>query len=1186
MRCFRLDRSSFGTNVSIYGFQVLSCHRLRELLWQRCLSAVALMLPLLAPGWTRAQTSPPAVPPSVTAQNTPAPATVSVQLAQDPDLSPDGSQLAFSWRGDIWTVASTGGRARRLTHHEGHDRSPKYSPDGQSIAFTSDRDGAVQVYLLPVAGGQPRQLTHHTAGFQLEAWYPDGESLLVSGQRDHFWKRAERFFKISILKRQAEQLLFDDYGSEGRLSGDGRQLLFTREGPAWWRQGYQGSQAAQIWRFDGETKSFDQLLHPATGARWPLWKPAGDGFYYVGSGANAQNLFQFDFTTRQSTQLTSFTRDSVVFPCLARNGSVLVFRHLFDFYRWVPTANEPPQRLVIEVADDQTGTALERRTLTTSNHVSYSRDGLEIAFIAGGDVWVMDTELREPRQVTNTPEEEREVQFSPDGKSLVFVSDQQGQTDLWSAQRVQGDRFWWLNDAFTLTRLTNNSAVEADPKWNPDGSRLAFVQGLGELVHTAPDGSDLKSITRSFNSPDYNWSPDGRWMAYAQSDDDFNRDVWIAPIDGSTAPLNISRHPDNDGSPVWSPDGRALAFTGRRANEEVDIFYVWLRAADEEVSRRDRTLRKALEKMQKGRPKKTATKAAGSAPENAAESGSDSPRRTVPEMVIDIEGIQERVHRLPIADSTESQLFWSHDGKKLAFSATIEGKRGTYFVEFPEDLKPKSLVAQVGTHARWLESGQVVWLSLGTPAAISATGTPASYRFQVRQEFPRSARDAAVFDQCWRVMRDQYYDERLNNRDWNEVRQKYRDMAAQAHDPETLTRVIQLMLGELNGSHLGFTLRGEETAMGAEPPTSPNPAAPTDPPPATDPAATPARAGKWQVTTAHLGLRFDAAHRGPGLLVRDVIPESPAAQLKTKIKPGETVVAIQGQTVDPTTDLTLVLNGPPDRELVLKVKSEAGAERQVTLRPITYADARRLLYDAWVKANRRRVEQLSAGRLGYLHISGMNMPSFYRFEEELYAVGAGKEGLVIDVRENPGGSITDHLLTVLTQPTHAVTVPRGGGPGYPQDRIVYATWRKPIVVLCNQNSFSNAEVFSHAIKTLGRGKLVGAPTAGGVISTGSATIMDVGTLRLPFRGWHLRDSGEDMELHGAQPDVVVWPQPGELPRGQDTQLEKAIEVLTADVDAAKQTPRPKLIKASERKPDSDAKPPRPAAATPPRGAYQ
>jgi tricorn protease len=194
----------------------------------------------------------------------------------------------------------------------------------------------------------------------------------------------------------------------------------------------------------------------------------------------------------------------------------------------------------------------------------------------------------------------------------------------------------------------------------------------------------------------------------------------------------------------------------------------------------------------------------------------------------------------------------------------------------------------------------------------------------------------------------------------------------------------------------------------------------------------------------------------------------------------------------------------------------------------------------------------------------MNFPSFYKFEEELYSAGAGKDGLIIDVRENGGGSTADHLLTVLTQPAHAITIPRGGGPGYPQDRRVYATWSKPIVVLCNQNSFSNAEIFAHAIKTLKRGKLVGTPTAGGVISTGAAQIMDVGNLRLPGRGWFLPGTGEDMELNGAVPEFIVWPDPAEFAKGADSQIAKAVEVLTKDVKEDAERPRPKLRKASER----------------------
>ncbi len=192
------------------------------------------------------------------------------------------------------------------------------------------------------------------------------------------------------------------------------------------------------------------------------------------------------------------------------------------------------------------------------------------------------------------------------------------------------------------------------------------------------------------------------------------------------------------------------------------------------------------------------------------------------------------------------------------------------------------------------------------------------------------------------------------------------------------------------------------------------------------------------------------------------------------------------------------------------------------------------------------------------------MPSFYRFEQELYEVTGGKDGIVIDVRENGGGFTTDHLLTVLTQPVHAITVPRGGTRGYPQSRRIYATWEKPIVVLCNQNSFSNAEIFSHAIKTLRRGKLVGVPTSGSVISTGSQSIMDVGSLRIPFRGWYVHGTGEDMEHNGAVPDHIVWPWPGQLPAGTDVQLEKAIDLLKRDVARRAAQPQATIRKASER----------------------
>ncbi|MEQ1853756.1 MAG: S41 family peptidase, partial [Chthoniobacteraceae bacterium] len=507
-----------------------------------------------------------------------------------------------------------------------------------------------------------------------------------------------------------------------------------------------------------------------------------------------------------------------------------------------------------------------------------------------------------------------------------------------------------------------------------------------------------------------------------------------------------------------------------------------------------------------------------------------------PPVRVDLDDIHERIRRITIPNATESGLLWSHDSKKLAFTATIDGKRGTYTIEFPDDLKPKLLAAVAGTDAEWLKhDDQIVCLIEGQPAAISGKGTVTTHRFRAQQATDRAGKQRAVFDQCWRTMRDRFYDERLGNHDWDAVRAKYAPMAAAAPDMHAVVEVVQLMLGELNGSHLGFALN---------PPT--------------------AGAGAWREETGHPGLRFDPTFAGPGWKVRDVLLNGPAHQRASRIEPGEIVLRIDGRELAPGMDASEVLTGPIERDITLRVRSGGGVEREVTLRPISHATARKLLYDQWIKENRSLVEKATGGSLGYLHINAMNDESFHRFQKELYAAGAGRDGLIIDVRENGGGSTADHLLTALTQPRHAITVPRGGRPGYPQDRIVYATWHKPIAVLCNQNSFSNAEIFSHAIKTLKRGPLIGVPTAGGVISTGAVNIMGVGTLRLPFRGWYDITTGEDMELHGAQPDHLVWPKPGEMTRGVDAQLQKAIEVLKEDVAAWKQRPEPKLIKASER----------------------
>ena len=505
---------------------------------------------------------------------------------------------------------------------------------------------------------------------------------------------------------------------------------------------------------------------------------------------------------------------------------------------------------------------------------------------------------------------------------------------------------------------------------------------------------------------------------------------------------------------------------------------------------------------------------------------------------IDFDDMAGRVHRVAVPGGTAGNLFWSHDSKYLAFSAEVGGRKGTHKVEFPDPAKIEFVSGSVGACPHWVEKGnRILWLVDAVPAIQDQ-----KLELKAFQTMDPVAYQTLGFRMAWRLLRDHFYDERMNGRDWGAMLRKYEPMAGEAVDALAFRRLVLLLLGELNASHMNFTSSEQKEWS----------------------------SGNWAFRTAHLGLRFDPAHRGPGLKVKDVIPDSPADNLRSRVRAGELVTAIDGIAVTNGMDLTAILNGRFPREVTLDVRGADGKARRVSMQHIGFDEARTLLRKAWVGENRRAVAKASTNTLGYLNIEQMNLPSLRRFEKEVFAEGVGKDGLIIDVRFNPGGFISDHLLAILCHPRHAITIPRGGREGYPSGYLQKIIWTKPIVVLCNQRSASNAEIFSHAIKALGRGRIVGVPTQGSVISTPERKVLMLGTLRLPNRGWFSIVDGEDMELHGVVPDYYLWHRPGEMAAGKDVQLDKAVEVLLQEVAADKARPHPPVTRASERaKPPSD-----------------
>lgn len=1059
----------------------------------------------------------------------------SVRFPSTPAVSPAGDYIYFSWRGDIWKTATEGGRIVRVTSDDAFETSPRISHSGKTLFYASNKSGVNQVYRMPVEGATPVQLTFHSEGSVPIGLSTDDEVVFTLGQRDDWWRWTSRFHRISATKpRTGESQLFNAYGSGGSVSSTG-DVLYSREGMAWSRKQYTGSRSGQIWLWNKEANSHTQLAGDGIfDVRYPVWHPNGTQFFYVSEEDGTKNLWNYDLKTGKRKQLTKFEDDGVISPSISADGNVIAFRRLFDLYTLDTRKARPPIKLSLEYHGDLFVDDEIERTLQKATAAAFSKSGKTLAFISGGDVWVMDDSLKEPVQITTTPFHESDLIFDESRNRLLFVSASNGQVDIYQATRHDNKLPWWRNTKFAIDQLTNDSHVETSLSLSPKLRYLSFVKyrtGLW-VKDLSAESAKAKPVVESWSPLTYSWSPDESWLSYSAADNNFNYDIHLVDVENPEIAFNVSKHPDNEFSPVWSPDGKTLAFVGRRFDDEYDIYYVSLGRERDERTLRDEKLEQALkvkesDGLQEDPP-------STDPPANTSTTPATVLARTT--LLDELNSIHKRIRKVNIPSATETELVWSPDSKRLAFQAEIDGKQGVYTITPYVSTTPTFLVQAKATILRWSKiNNRIYWLKDGVPGWTSGSGTGgAAFSFRTTQSVSKSEYHREIFDECWRIMRDDFYDGSFNNRNWDEIRRKYLPIAEACVTKTNLSRTVSMMLGELNASHLGY--RG---------------------------ISDPAPKLSSRDVTGHLGLIAEPLYRGPGIKIREVVTGSPAAAVKSSLKAMDIILSINDVTIDPEFDLTRVLNGTVGKETLLQVR-RGEKDLAITILPITYGTFRSLLYERWLESNRQRIAKRSDSQLGYMHIRAMDMSSFHRFERELYEVAAGKTGLVIDVRENGGGFTTDHLLTILTQPRHAITKPRGGGEGYPQDRSIYATWDKPIVVLCNQNSHSNAEIFSHAIRHLQRGKIVGVPTSGSVISTGSRPVMDAGTIRIPFRGWYVLGTGQDMELNGAIPHYTLWPEPGQMPTGIDIQLDKAISVLKKEVNRASRVVTPETVNASER----------------------
>jgi tricorn protease len=482
---------------------------------------------------------------------------------------------------------------------------------------------------------------------------------------------------------------------------------------------------------------------------------------------------------------------------------------------------------------------------------------------------------------------------------------------------------------------------------------------------------------------------------------------------------------------------------------------------------------------------------------------------------IDFDDLHLRVRLVTRYTAGVQEAVVAPDGEQIAYRSAYQGQPDLYVIKWDGSDERRLTTGGVSPeNLRWSKDGKTLYyLSRGRLQRIAASGgSPQTTRTDAEIVINLPREREYLYDAAWRTLNETFYDPNFHGVNWVAMREKYRPYLPYAQTDRDFTAVVLMMLGELRSSHLSFSLaRGESTD------------APSN--------------------TGMLGVIFSDARDGDGLLIERVLPNTPAARREVNLKAGERILAVDGKPLTRTTNLYQLLDNTVGKRIALTVRGTDGAERTVFLRPISIAEFNNAVYRDWVERNRRYVEERTGGRIGYVHIQAMGEASLREFERDLYAVAYGKDALIIDVRFNGGGRTADYLLTMLHPARHAYTIGREGARGYPQDRLPVIGWHQPIAVLCNERSFSNAEIFAHAIKTLKRGPLIGVPTAGGVISTGQRRLMDGSTVSTPGRGWFTLDKGVNLEGNGAVPDHIVDFTPDDEAAARDPQLDKAIEVI-------------------------------------------
>ncbi|MGM9736812.1 MAG: S41 family peptidase [Candidatus Cryptobacteroides sp.] len=1043
-------------------------------------------------------------------------------------ISPDGTKIAFSYKGDIFVVPAAGGTARQITTNAAYDSEPLWTADGKNVVFSSYREKSKDIFVTSSEGGTPKRLTFHPGNETPLAVLADGKVVFSANIEqdalfDGFPGDAQLYYtdlngsrpvRITSLPIDAISISNDGTVIYEDVKGYEDQLRKHHTSPVtkdiW---SYKGKSSGGKLSIDGNG-TFKKLSDYKGEDRNPVFAADGDTFYYLSErDGKAMNVYRSSLSAPgKSVQLTHFTQNPARYLSVAKNGTV-AFSYNGDLYTL--KEGSEPEKVDIKVYSDQDERDVETMTLSGgATYMDVSRSQKEIALVIRGDVFVTSADYKTTKRITNTASQERNVSFSEDGRTLYYSAERDGHWGIWRTSLVnKDDKYFTYATEFKEELFSDEGETCFQPVVSPDGKYVAYLRDRTELVIKPTKGGKTISLIKDANYSyadgdlSFSWSPDSHYLLSSyQADGGWNNED-IAVVDIDTKEItDLTQSGYSDGSFRWALGGKAMTWEsdkdGYRSHgswgAEGDIYIMFFDGKAMTEFFRDKEDAE-IAKMLAGDDKKDAKK------DEKKDEKKDSVKK-VEKLKLDLVNRADRVFRLTRNSGRIGSHLLTDDGKKLLYTVRLESGFDLCSMDI-EDGSVKVLKKSVYGFIPSAD-GKYIYISSGmgiTKMSVNG-GESKNISFAGEFEFKPKAEREYIFEHMWKQVKEKFYDPDLHGVDWNYYKENYSQFLPYINNNFDFQELLSEILGELNGSHTGGRYRH--------------------------------RSG---LTMGTLGVIYDETYEGDGLKIKEVLPDGALSLADPEIKAGDIIVSINGNEIKAGKDWYQFLTDRAGKKTPVTVKKGGKKATDLFVEP-GYSDYS-LLYKRWVKEREAKVKELSGGKIGYVHVEGMNSPSF----REVYSKALGKyrtaDALIVDTRHNGGGWLHDDLVTFLGGRDYVNYQPRGKFIG----KDPYSKWSKPSCVLVCEDNYSDACGFPYAYKALKIGKLIGAPVAGTMTAVWWETQINPNIIfGIPQVGSWCIDEGHYSENHQVDPDILVYNDPASVLRGEDKQLEAAVKEMLAE----------------------------------------